>query len=86
MMNDGRVIIDKKPEPLEYLDIAELVGAVLKAGGGWLPFSVAGSVGSRSGCAAGSRRVATTVDGVGAGSIGGVVSRAKSETIELVLK
>jgi hypothetical protein len=85
-MNDGRVIIDNKPEPLECLDFSLLKRVVLKAAGGWLSPSEAGSVGSWSDCAAGSRGVDTTVDEVGAGSMGGVVSRATSDTIDLTLK
>lgn len=72
MINDGRVIIDSRPEPWEPLDLTVLIREVPNAEGGWFSSSEAGSAGL-SGFARGSGEVDIMVAEVGAGMTGGVV-------------
>lgn len=77
------MIIDKKPEPLECLHLPALERAVLRGVGGCLSPSAADLKTSWSSCSAGLGGVDKTVGETVAGTMGGVVSKATSDTIEL---
>jgi len=72
VINDGRVIIDSRPEPWEPLDLTVLIREVPKAEGGWFSSSEAGCAGLL-GFARDSGEADMMVAEVGAGTTGGVV-------------
>lgn len=73
-MKDGRVIMDKKPEAWEALDLAVLKRAAPKEEGGWCSPSSERSAGSWSGCSVCRDEVDATVGAVGGDSVLGVVT------------